>query len=124
MRRIDIPSTLQGRADLPAVVDLLWKRAAPSLSEGELAGIAGAGIAVSECLDRMAELMEAVGCVNVGCMASEDSGVQPIEDASALMFPIAEQLKALASLSALSAHAAHRLLEPSQYRKGGPLHGL
>lgn len=96
----------------------LWRKAAPAMTESELAWVAGAGMEVSESLHSITRLL-----TNISTLACElKNGSHPLNDyinINDLLFQLTSQLDVLSTLSFLSGDAVHRLIKPSMYRAGG-----
>lgn len=117
-QRPDIESTFRGLNDVAGVLNMLWTKAAPTLSDGELAGIAGAGTQVCENLEQLAQMLIDIGCVDGAARRSSDTRSCAISDTSSVLFPMADWLRAQAALSSASAEAVAMLLQPSVYGRG------
>lgn len=119
--RADIEPARTDEPNVSAVLDHLWRRAEPTLTDADLAWLAGAGGEVSVSLNSLTRML-----TGMACLAGElEDGTFPTLDPvkmSALLWPLINQLETLSSLAFVSGEAAHRLTNPSQYREGGPLH--
>jgi len=120
IQRADIQPDMRGRPDVSGVLNLLWEKSRHTLTDGELAGIAGATSTVSDTLEQLSTMLVDIGCVDGAASSSTDAKYGRISDASSVLFPLAEWLSAQAALLQVADHATAMLLQPSVYRKGQP----
>ena len=120
IQRTDIQPDMEGRPDVPGVLNLLWKKSLHTLTDGELAGIAGATSTVSETLEQLSTMLGEIACVDGAASSSTDARYGCITDLSIVLFPLIECLNAQAALLQVANDATAMLLQPSVYRKGQP----
>ena len=120
IQRADIQPDMRGRPDMPGVLNLLWEKSRYTMTDGELAGIAGATSTVSDTLEQLSDMLIEIACVDGAASSSPDAKYGCISDLSTVLFPLVECLSAQAALLQVADHATAMLLQPSVYRKGKP----
>lgn len=88
IQRADIQPDMQDRPDVPGVLSLLWAKSRHTLTDGELASIAGATSTVSETLEQLSTMLVDIGCVDGAASSSTDAKHGCISDASSVLFPL------------------------------------
>ncbi|MEN9995681.1 MAG: hypothetical protein RL462_457 [Pseudomonadota bacterium] len=122
-QRPDIEPAFSENSDASAMMMALWRKAAPAMTEGELAWVAGAGEEVSASLNGITRLLTGLACLDGELEDLKNPTLDRVKITS-ILFSLIGQLEVLSSLSFISGDAVHKLLKPSLYREGGPLQGL
>jgi hypothetical protein len=122
-QRPDIEPASSENPDASAMMMALWRKAAPAMTESELAWVAGAGEEVSTSLNSITRLLTGIACLDGELEDLENPTLNRVKTID-ILWPLISQLEVLSSLSFISGEAVHKLLKPSLYREGGPLQGM
>jgi hypothetical protein len=122
-QRPDIEPAFSENPDASAIMMALWRKAAPAMTDGELAWVAGAGEEVSASLTSITRLLTGIACLSGELEDGSHPKIEALKTID-ILFPLINQLEVLSSLSFISEGAVHRLIKPSLYRDGGLLQGM
>lgn len=115
--RPDVKAEFDGYPNTGAVLRMLWKKTAPTLTPGELAGVANGCRCVGDSLDLVVDMLNNVSSMDADAISS-DQNMTTLQ-AHDFLWPLVDHLQSLSALSFVASDAMDRLLEPSVYREGG-----
>ncbi len=101
----------------------LWERCADTLTEDELASVAGGATDAAHKLFLLGNSVEAVGMLVAGDNNTDGIRMGALDDPSDFLYSIGHQIKALAAMVEIADCASSRLIYRSRYTGSDVLKG-